>query len=197
MECRGSYAYRLASANRDAYEPWARQSPVGCTRGTPPRSGRPPPPCSITGCPASSRIAVAATRAWLAGVALPPASRQLLGVALRQIDGLDAELDPIDQWLRTLVRHQPSCRALIVIHDHRDLGSTRLTAPVAQAAGPSGTPPSTRAPIAPGRLRGGRQGLSEPSCLPTRTSRSRAMSTLRTLQTDNGAKGARGSLGIH
>jgi transposase len=56
------------------------------------------------------------TRGWLERVALPPASRQLLGVALRQIDGLDAELDPIDQWLRTLARRQPGCRALMSRH---------------------------------------------------------------------------------
>ena len=54
-----------------------------------------------------------ATRAWLEGVALPPASRQALAVALGQIDGLDAELDPIDQWLCTLARRQPGCRALM------------------------------------------------------------------------------------
>jgi transposase len=35
-----------------------------------------------------------ATRAWLERVALPPASRQLLAVALGQINGLDAELAP-------------------------------------------------------------------------------------------------------
>src|SRR5215213_1826378 len=42
-----------------------------------------------------------ATRSWLEQVPLPPASRQALAVALGQIDHLDAELDPIDQWLRT------------------------------------------------------------------------------------------------
>jgi transposase len=56
---------------------------------------------------------------------LPPASRQLLGVALRQIDGLDAELAPIDQWLRTLARRQPGCRALVAAH----YGVGAITAP--------------------------------------------------------------------
>jgi transposase len=42
-----------------------------------------------------------ATRGWLEQVPLPPASRQALAVALGQIDHLDAELDPIDRWLRT------------------------------------------------------------------------------------------------
>jgi transposase len=66
-----------------------------------------------------------ATRAWLERVALPPASRQALAVALRQIDRLDAELDPIDQWLRTLARRQPGCRALIAAH----YGVGAITAP--------------------------------------------------------------------
>jgi transposase len=56
------------------------------------------------------------SRAWLEQVALPPASRQALAVALGQIDGLDAELDPIDRWLRTLARRQPGCRALMTRH---------------------------------------------------------------------------------
>jgi transposase len=66
-----------------------------------------------------------ATRAWLERAPLPPASRQLLGVALGQIDGLDAELAPIDQWLRALARRQPGCRALIATH----YGIGAITAP--------------------------------------------------------------------
>jgi transposase len=66
-----------------------------------------------------------ATRGWLERVVLPAASRQLVGVALRQIDGLDAELDPVDRWLRTLARRQPGCRALIAAH----YGIGAITAP--------------------------------------------------------------------
>jgi transposase len=66
-----------------------------------------------------------ATRGWLERVWLPPASRQALAVALRQIDGLDAELDPIDRWLGTLARRQPGCRALIATH----YGIGAITAP--------------------------------------------------------------------
>jgi len=65
------------------------------------------------------------TRAWLEQAPLPPASRQALAVALRQIDHLDAELDPIDRWLRTLARRQPGCRALIAAH----YGIGAITAP--------------------------------------------------------------------
>ena len=63
--------------------------------------------------------------AWLQRAPLPPASRQLLGVALGQIDGLDAELAPIDHWLRALARRQPGCRALIAAH----YGIGAITAP--------------------------------------------------------------------
>jgi transposase len=66
-----------------------------------------------------------ATRAWLERAPLPPASRQLLGVALGQIDHLDAELAPIDRWLRALARRQPGCRALIATH----YGIGAITAP--------------------------------------------------------------------
>jgi transposase len=65
------------------------------------------------------------SRAWLEQVVLPPAGRQALAVALRQIDGLDAELEPIDRWLRTLARHQPGCRALMTRH----YGIGTITAP--------------------------------------------------------------------
>jgi transposase len=66
-----------------------------------------------------------ATRGWLEQVPLPPASRQALAVALGQIDGLDAELDPIDQWLRARARRQPGCRALVAAH----YGIGAITAP--------------------------------------------------------------------
>jgi transposase len=66
-----------------------------------------------------------ATRTWLEQVALSPASRQALAVALGQIDHLDAQLDPIDRWLRTLARRQPGCRALIAAH----YGVGAITAP--------------------------------------------------------------------
>jgi transposase len=73
----------------------------------------------------TQELLAGASRAWLERVPLPAAGRQLLGVALGQIDGLDAELAPIDRWLRTLARAQPGCRALIAAHD----GIGAITAP--------------------------------------------------------------------
>jgi transposase len=54
-----------------------------------------------------------ATRGWLEQVALPQASRLQVTTALRQIDQLDVELDPLERWLRAFARRQPGCRALI------------------------------------------------------------------------------------
>ena len=73
----------------------------------------------------SQELLAGATRAWLEQVPLSPASRQALAVALGQIDGLDAELAPIDQWLRTLARRQPGCQALMTRH----YGIGAITAP--------------------------------------------------------------------
>jgi transposase len=55
----------------------------------------------------------------------PPAGRRALGVALGQIDQVDADLDPIDAWLRGVARRQPGCRALIAAH----YGIGAVTAP--------------------------------------------------------------------
>jgi len=57
-----------------------------------------------------------ATRGWLEQVALPAASRLQVTTALRQIDQLDLELDPLERWLRAFARRQPGCRALIANH---------------------------------------------------------------------------------
>jgi transposase len=73
----------------------------------------------------TAALRCAPTRAWLAQLALPPASRQALGVALRQADQIDAELDPIDRWLGALARRQPGCRALLTRH----YGIGQVTAP--------------------------------------------------------------------
>jgi transposase len=55
---------------------------------------------------------------------VPAASRQALGVALRQVDLIEAELGALDQWLGALARRQPGCRALV---GHYGIGA--VTAP--------------------------------------------------------------------
>jgi transposase len=44
-----------------------------------------------------------ATRSWLEQLALPQASRLQVTTALRQIDQLDLELDPLERWLRAII----------------------------------------------------------------------------------------------
>src|SRR5215217_3656208 len=83
-----------------------------------------------------------ATRGWLEQVALPPAGRQALQVALRQIDHLDAELDPIDQWLGALARRQPGCRALMT--RHYGIGAITARPSWPSWAMPAGSPAATR-----------------------------------------------------
>jgi transposase len=53
---------------------------------------------------------------WLEQLALPQASRLQVTTALRQLDQLDLELDPLERWLRAFARRQPGCRALIDRH---------------------------------------------------------------------------------
>jgi transposase len=73
----------------------------------------------------ASRLTTATTRAWLAEVDLPPASRHAIAVATGQIDQLEVTLKPIDRWLRAYARRQPGCRALIANH----YGIGLITAP--------------------------------------------------------------------
>jgi transposase len=63
-------------------------------------------------------------REFLAGLELPDAARQRIGVALAMIEALDRQLAPIEQQLRRLSRRQTGCRALM-----RHYGIGELTAP--------------------------------------------------------------------
>jgi transposase len=57
-----------------------------------------------------------ATRSWLEQAPLPQASRLQVTTALRRIDQLNLELEPLERWLRAFARRQPRCRALIDRH---------------------------------------------------------------------------------
>jgi transposase len=52
-------------------------------------------------------------REALGRVELSPAGSELIRLAVRMTDTIDAELEPIDAWLRSFARRQPGCRALI------------------------------------------------------------------------------------
>src|SRR5256885_546484 len=52
------------------------------------------------GVPARAWLLGAESRAWLAGLALPPAAREQITIALAIVDGVDAQLVPLDELLR-------------------------------------------------------------------------------------------------
>jgi transposase len=65
------------------------------------------------GAPAGLRLRTRAGRDALAKAELSPAGRELVALALRMIDTIDAELGPLDRWLCSFARCQPGCRALM------------------------------------------------------------------------------------
>ncbi len=64
------------------------------------------------GVPVTASMATAAGRAAVAGMELSPAGRQAVQTALRQVDRLTAELEPLRRQLDMISRCQPGCRAL-------------------------------------------------------------------------------------
>lgn len=61
---------------------------------------------------------------WFERLDLPAASRQVVGVALRSIDRITAEIEPLDAQILWIARRQPGCKAL----DRRIYGVGALTA---------------------------------------------------------------------
>lgn len=64
------------------------------------------------GVPVTASISTAPGRAAVTSMDLSPAGRQAVGTALRQIDRLTGELDPLRRQLGMLSRRQPGCAAL-------------------------------------------------------------------------------------
>jgi transposase len=64
------------------------------------------------GCPPIRALLSAAGRAALARVELSAAGRQYVDTALRRIDELTAEIEPLRTQLVNFARHQPGCQAL-------------------------------------------------------------------------------------
>jgi transposase len=64
------------------------------------------------GVPVGIQPRTRAGRQALRRVELSPAGGELVRLAVRMIDVIDAELDPIDARLRSFARRQPGCRAL-------------------------------------------------------------------------------------
>ncbi len=64
------------------------------------------------GVPVTASMSTAAGRAAVAGMDLSPAGRQAVQTALRQIDQLTGELEPLRRQLDMISRRQPGCAAL-------------------------------------------------------------------------------------
>jgi len=85
------------------------------------------------GGPPRSWLLGAASRAWLATLALPPAAREQITIALAIIDGLDAQLVPLDERLREFAKRQPGCRALMRHYGIGPLTSVTILAELGDA----------------------------------------------------------------
>jgi transposase len=68
------------------------------------------------GCPPITALLSAAGREALARAELSAAGRQYVDTALRRIDELSVEIDPLRTQLINFARHQPGCQALQARH---------------------------------------------------------------------------------
>jgi transposase len=85
------------------------------------------------GAPPRSWLLAAQSRAWLAGLELPRAAREQITIALTLIDGLDAQLAPLDSELRAFARRQAGCRALMRHYGIGPLTSVTILAELGDA----------------------------------------------------------------
>jgi transposase len=65
------------------------------------------------GVPRRRQLLTGDNRAWLDELDLPDAARLQVQVALRMVDQLRSEIEPIERDLRAYARRQPGCRALM------------------------------------------------------------------------------------
>jgi transposase len=75
------------------------------------------------GVPRRRQLLTAENRLWLESLELPGAARLQIEVALRMVDQIRAELEPLERELRAFARRQRGCRALM-----RHFGIGELTA---------------------------------------------------------------------
>jgi transposase len=85
------------------------------------------------GVPQRRQLLTAENRAWLEQLDLPEAARLQIEVALRMIDQLRAEIEPIERELRALARRQPGCRALMSHYGIGELTAVTILAELGDA----------------------------------------------------------------
>jgi len=97
------------------------------------RRGRTAPKRAHHSAPPRNWLLGAESRAWLAGLELPPAAREQTTIALALIDAVDAQLVPLDQRLRDHAKRQPGCRALMRFYGIGPLTSITIPAELGDA----------------------------------------------------------------
>jgi transposase len=85
------------------------------------------------GLPQRRQLLTAANRAWLEQLELPEAARLQIEVALRMVDQIRSELDPIERELRAYARRQPGCRALMSHYGIGELTAVTILAELGDA----------------------------------------------------------------
>jgi transposase len=80
------------------------------------------------GVPQRRQLLTAENRAWLEQLELPGSARMQVDVALRIVEQLRAEIEPIERELRAYARRQPGCRALMCHYGIGELTAVTIVA---------------------------------------------------------------------
>jgi len=80
------------------------------------------------GVPRRRQLLTGDNRAWLDELDLPDAARLQVQVALRMVDQLRSEIEPIERDLRAYARRQPGCRALMTHYGIGELTAVTILA---------------------------------------------------------------------
>lgn len=86
------------------------------------------------GIPRPARLLKGEGRAHLDTLVISPSARQTIDVGLRVIDALNADIEPIDRYLKVYARRQPGCRALMGIYGIAWLVATAILAELGDAS---------------------------------------------------------------
>jgi len=80
------------------------------------------------GCPQRGDLMNKDGLAWLAAQPLPVCAREQVTIALAMVDALDAQIAPLDAWLRAYARRQTGCKALLAHYGVGPLTSVTILA---------------------------------------------------------------------
>ena len=80
------------------------------------------------GVPRRRQLLTRENRAWLDELELPEAARLQIEVALRMVDQIRSELEPLERQLRAFARRQPGCRALMSYYGIGELTAVTILA---------------------------------------------------------------------